>query len=63
MQIAFVIAGLKLNIIIQKKCQKMHVLCIMLAKTSGIRYFNVETCMFFAPSYSKFLAKRLHGPL
>jgi len=44
MQIAFVFAGLNLNIITQKRApEKMHVLCILLAKTRGIKYFNVDT--------------------
>jgi len=57
----FAFAGFKLNIIIQKKrARKMHVLCIMLVKTRGVKYFNVETWMLFAPPLSKFLATRLH---
>ena len=59
MKIDFVFAGLNLNIIIQRKCaRKMHVLWIMLVNTRGIKYFNVETWMLFAP-LSKFLATRL----
>ena len=27
----------------------MHVLCIMLVKTRGVKYFNVETWILFAP--------------
>jgi len=46
----FAFAGLNLNIIIQKKrTRKMHVLCIMLVKTRGVKYFNVETWILFAP--------------
>ena len=48
----FAFASLNLNIIIQKKNgpEKVHVLCIMLVKTRGVRYFNVETWMLFAPT-------------
>jgi len=61
MKIDFSFAGLNLNIITQqKRARKMHVLCIMLVKTRGIKYFNVETWMLFAPPLlSKFLATRL----
>jgi len=59
MKIDFLFTGLNLNIIIRKKStRKMHILWIMLAKTMGIKYFNVETWMLFAP-LSKFLATRL----
>jgi len=59
MKIDFLFTGLNLNIIIRKKStRKMHVLWIMLAKTMGIKYFNVETWMLFTP-LSKFLATRL----
>jgi len=37
----------------------MHVLCIMLVKTRGVRYFNVETWIRCAPHLSTFLATRL----
>jgi len=32
----------------------MHVLWMMLVKTRGIKYFNVETWMLFVPSYQDF---------
>jgi len=32
----------------------MHVLCIMLVKTRGVRYFNVDTWMWFASPYQNF---------
>jgi len=49
MKIDFAYVGLNLNIIIQKKWdRKMHVLWIILLKTRGIKYFNVETWMLFA---------------
>jgi len=50
MKIDFSFAGLNLNIITQqKRARKTHVLCIMLVKTRGIKYFIVETWMLFAP--------------
>jgi len=50
MKIDFAFAGLNLNIIIQRKrTRKMHVLGIMLVKTRGIKYLNVETWILFAP--------------
>ena len=49
MKIDFVFAGLNLNIVTEKNARKMHVLWIMLVKTRGIKYFNVETWMLFAP--------------
>jgi len=55
MKIDFAFAGLNLNIIIQRKrTRKMHVLGIMLVKTRGIKYLNVETWILFAPPYQNF---------
>jgi len=32
----------------KKRARKMHVLCVMLVKTRGVRYFSVETWILFA---------------
>jgi len=54
-QTGVLIAGLNLNIIIQnKKLQKIAPFMDDALNTSGIKYFNVETWLLFAPPLSKF---------
>ena len=53
----FAYAGLNLSI------NKMHVLCIMLVKTRGVRYLNVETWMWFGLPCQNFWLRACGVPI
>jgi len=54
MKADFIFVGVNVNIIIQKKTpEKAHFMDEGL-KIKGIKYFNVETRLLFAPSYQNF---------